>query len=216
MSIHQSDRSAWLAARQSAFGASDVPRLLCEAPAKSEAERAGQRGLIIAEKAGLVDPWAGNESTELGQELELPVLDIARRRFGLDIEECGVWTVNTRYPRLGCTPDAYIRLGGERYPLNVKFTSCQATEDCRPTKKDGKPSTAAFATGLALYYRIQSIAEAMVCGTSHGFMLVMHAAGGLKLRLYSQPLHEGTAQRIEREILSAWADVEAAKKAKAA
>ncbi len=96
--------------------------------------------------------------------------------------------------------------------MHVKFTSCQANEDCRPTKKDGTPSTAAFATGLALYYRIQSIAEAMVCGTSHGFMLVMHAAGGLKLRLYSQPLHEGLAQRIEREVSVGWADVENLKK----
>lgn len=213
--VHQSDRLAWLAARADYFGASDIPRLLCEAPAKSEQERAGQRALLIAEKAGLVRPFAGNETTELGQELEEPLVDIARRRLNLDIEPCGQWTTNSRYAGLGCTPDAFVRIGGARYPLNIKVTSSQATEDCRP-RKNGDASTAAFSAGLPLYFRVQAVTEAMVCETSHGFMGVLHTAAGLKLRLYCQPLHAGLAQRIAREVSVAWGDVERLRKERAA
>lgn len=205
---HQDDRQAWLAARQEAFGASDVARLLGEGYAKSEADRAAQRGLVIMEKAGLAEQFEGNETTEMGTLLELPLLDIASKRLGLKIEPCGTWMLHPTIPRLGATPDAFIVTSAGKMPINVKVTSAAAQEDCKP-KKDGTPSGAAYAGGAPLYHRIQIMAEAMVVGSEHAGLLVLHANAGLKLRLYIQPRHSGLCDRIRAEVERGWVDVEA-------
>lgn len=207
MSIHQDDRAAWLAARMDAFGASDIPRLLCEGYAKNDAERAAQRGQLLMEKAGLAESFEGNETTELGTLLELPLLDIASKRFGLRIEPCGLWTLNTGISRLGCTPDAFIVTSAGKFPVNVKVTSAAPMDECKP-KKDGSPSGAAYADGIPLYHRIQLLAEMMVMEAQHAGLLVLHASAGLKMRLYIQPRHDGLCSRIAAEVERGWADVE--------
>lgn len=205
---HQDDRAAWLAARQEAFGASDVSRLLGEGYAKNEAERASQRGLVIMEKAGLAEQFEGNETTEMGTLLELPLLDIAAKRLGLTIEPCGIWTLHPEIARLGATPDAFIVTSAGKLPVNVKVTSAAAQEDCKP-KKDGTLSGAAYAAGIPLYHAIQLNAEMMVVGAQHAGLLVLHANAGLKLRLYMQPRHSGLSDRIRAEVERGWVEVEA-------
>jgi predicted phage-related endonuclease len=208
MSIHQDQRTEWLAARQEAFGASDVARLLGEGYAKTELERAQQRGRLIMEKAGLADQFEGNETTEIGALLEMPLLDIARKRYGLTIEPCGLWTTHPSIAHLGCTPDAFIVTSVGKFPVNCKVTSAAAQEDCKP-KKDGSASGAAYAAGIPIYHAIQLNAEMMVTGADHAGLLVLHANAGLKLRLYVQPRHSGLSDRIRAEVERGWADVEA-------
>lgn len=205
---HQSDRDAWKAARQELIGASDVSRLLGVAWSKTEAEAKQQRGLLILEKAGLSDGFEGNETTDLGNELEGPLLQIAAKRWGLTIEPCGVLMKHPSIERLGATPDSLIVTPFGRYPANTKITTAQPMEACKP-RRDGSPSEAAYANGLPLYHRVQALAEAMVCGSSHGFMVVLHCyGGGFTLRLYAQPRHEKLEARIEAEVAKAWAEIE--------
>lgn len=205
--VHQAgNHEAWLAARRELITASDVSRLLGIGWAKSEAEAQQQRGQLVMEKAGLVEGFAGSETTDIGTELELPLLQIAAKRMGLTIEPCGVLMKHPRIERLGATPDAFIVTRYGKFPVNAKVTSAQPPEQCKP-RKDGKPSEAAYANGLPLYHRAQALSEAMVCGSSHGAMCVLHANGGLTLRLYLQPRHEKLEARIEAEVAKAWSEV---------
>jgi hypothetical protein len=206
--VHQADNhEAWLAARRELITASDVSRLLGIGWAKSEDEAKQQRGQLVMEKAGLAEGFAGNETTDIGTELELPLLQIAGKRMGLTIEPCGMLMKHPTIARLGATPDAFIVTRYGKFPVNAKVTSAQPPEQCKP-RRDGKPSEATYANGLPLYHRTQALAEAMVCGASHGAMAVLHCAGGLTLRLYLQPRHEKLEARIEAEVASAWREIE--------
>lgn len=206
--VHQSDRDAWLAARNELFGASDVSRLLCVGYAKNDTEAQQQRGRLLLEKAGLADSFSGNETTEIGSALEIPLLQIAAERMGFAIEPCGMLMRHPTIERLGATPDAFVVTPYGRFPVNAKVTSAQPPDECKP-RKDGTPSTAAYAGGLPTYHKVQALAEAMVCGASHGGMLVLHCSGGLTLRLYLQPRHEKLEARIAAEVPKAWLEIEA-------
>jgi hypothetical protein len=206
--VHQSDdRDGWLTARRELITASDVSRLLCVGWAKSEQDAKQQRSQLVMEKAGLAEGFSGSETTDIGTELELPLLQIAGKRMGLTIEPCGMLMRHPTIERLGATPDAFIVTRYGKFPVNAKVTSAQPPEQCKP-RRDGKPSEAAYANGLPLYHRVQSIAEAMVCGSSHGMMCVLHCSGGLTLRMYCQPRHPQLEARIEREIVAAWGEIE--------
>jgi hypothetical protein len=150
----KADHDQWEAARANLITASDVSRLLCEAPADSEKRRAEQRAQLIMEKAGLADRWSGNETTELAKFLEPGVIDAGRALLGWDLRRHGELTTDRECPRLGATPDSIMPTPCGWATVNVKVSACQTTEDCKP-KSDGTPSGAAFAHGVPLYYQIQ-------------------------------------------------------------
>lgn len=217
--VHQSDRERWKEARRPLITASDVANLLCESYAKTEAERAQQRDQLIMRKAELADDWEGNENTELASELEIPVIHAAAKRWGISISPHGWLDVDCECKRLGATSDAiwYPRSDGVGgfIPVNVKVSSCKPHEDCKPLKS-GEPSTAAFAAGIPLYYRLQLQAEMAVHGTQHAGLLVLHYDRSLKLRMYIQSRHEAVIARIRSEVDRAWDDIEKLKAGKAA
>jgi predicted phage-related endonuclease len=208
MLVHSSDRDAWLAARRELITGSDVARLLCEGYAKTEAEKAGQRGQLIMEKAGLAEEWEGDERTELAGMLEEAVIGIARKRFGWDIRPHGALVVDSVCTRLGATPDSIVKSPWGDATVNVKISSAQPPEDCKP-RKDGSPSTAAYANGVPLYYQLQLQAEMAVLGLQHSALLVLHHGNGLKLRSYYVARHEGVIARIRREVDKVWREIEA-------
>jgi hypothetical protein len=209
MTIHSSDRDAWLAARRELITASDVARLLCEGYAKTDKEREQQRAQLIMEKAGLADEWKGDERTELAGLLEDAVIGVAAKRFGWKLEPYGLLKVDSVCKRLGGTPDAILIGPFGDLVVNVKISSASPPEDIKPTRKDGTPSEAAYLHGPPLYYQLQLQAEMAVTGMQHSGLLVLHHGRGLKLRGYYVPRHEQVIARIRREVDLAWTEVEA-------
>jgi hypothetical protein len=212
--VHQSDREAWLEARKPLITASDCAMLLCENYEKNEANRPAQRGKVIMAKAGLSDPWEGNETTDIASRLEIPVIDMARDILDIDIVPHGWLDVDAVEPRLGATSDAMWRIGDGSIPVNVKVSSCTPPELCKP-RKDGSPSEAAFANGIPMYYRVQLQAEMAVHNASHAGLLVLHHdQANLRLRLYIEPRHDGVIARIRHEVARAWLEIEALRNGK--
>lgn len=205
---------AHAAQRSNLITASVMARLLCKGYAKNEEDRAGQRAQLIREKAGLVEPWAGNETTELATLLEDAVILAARQRFGWDIRPHGRTMIDPQCAHHGATPDATVGMpfaSSGFYVCNVKVSGSAAQEDIIPTKKDGSESTAAFLSGCPEYYRIQLQSEICCTGALGGILLVLHhsAQKGLKLRHYMVPRDEEMMATIRREVHVAWFEIEA-------
>lgn len=197
---HSSDRGAWLAARRELVTASDVAALLGESPYKT-------REQLRMEKAGLAEEWAGDEQTELALALEPYVMAMARERWGWKICPVGRLFNDASEPRLGATPDGSMDTPWGDANVQIKVTSAKPTEMCKP-RKDGSPSTAAFAAGAPLHYQLQVQAEMAVMGVAHSSLLVLHT-GPLALRAYYVPRHDGVIARIRREVVVFWSEVEA-------
>lgn len=216
--IHSSDREAWLAARDDMFCASEIAQLLGEGYAKTEAEKAGQRGVCITAKA-LRERFPQEESLQIAGKLESFALGLARELWWPTLTLDGWLYQDASQASLGATPDA--RVIGEcdttLAVVDCKISSTKAQEDIKP-KKDGSPSEAAFANGCPLYYAIQLQSQMAVTGAAEGWLVVLHTAypPGLKLRRYHVPRHEGVIARIRREVHSGWLEVESIRTGKVA
>lgn len=196
-------REEWLAERRKFCTASDVAALLDESPYKTRAQ-------LIMEKIGLADEFKGNESTELGMAFEGGVFDVARSRWGWNVLPNGLaLSVDRVCPRLAATPDAAMVTPWGHAIIQVKWTTCRATEDCEPFTKKGKPSEAAYLNGAPIHHQIQCQAE-MACTNAVGaVLLVVHTAPpNMKLRPYFVPRHDGAITRIRREVVRFWEDIE--------
>ncbi len=200
-------REYWLRQRHDRITASDVATLLGESKHHSRAD-------LIDRKSTRYDQLAhySSESTDLGTELEPAILEIAKRRHGWALSRNYTLLLDLRCPRLGATPDAFLSSPWGEAVVQVKFTSCQPPERCKTARKDGKPSEAAFAFGAPLDYQIQIQAELAVTGLDHGVLLVLHSAGGFALRAYYVPRHEAVIERIRREVVAAWSEIEERRK----
>jgi predicted phage-related endonuclease len=196
-------REYWLRQRHDRITASDVAILLGESKYHS-------RDDLIERKSTRYEQLAhyASESTEIGQELEPAIIEIARKRYGWQLERNHALLLDPSCERLGATPDAFMTSPWGRAVVQIKFTSCQPPEKCKPTRRDGAPSGAAFAFGAPLDYQIQIQAELAVTGLDHGVLLVLHSAGGFALRAYYVPRHEAVIERIRREVVAAWAEIE--------
>jgi predicted phage-related endonuclease len=196
-------RAEWLAERKQFVTASDVDALLGESEYKT-------RDQLRLEKLGLADEWAGDESTDIALEFEPTILNIARKRWGWDIEH----NVNSRLyrdfdcPRLAATPDGIMPTPYGPAVVQVKWTLCAAPEDCKPTTKKGKPSKAKWLDGAPLGYLLQVQAELACTGFDHGVLLVLHHGGKNKLRPYYIPRHNGAIARIRKEAMLFWKEIE--------
>ena len=201
------DREAWLAARRDIVTASDVAAMLGESPWKT-------RDQLRMEKAGLADEFAGAENTDLALALEPWVIEQANARFGWRIEPCGVLIFCGGDLPLGATPDAVMSSPWGPCTVQIKVTSAQPTDLCKPLKS-GKPSTAAFAEGPPLHMQLQVQAEMAVLVFRHSVLLVLHT-NPLALRAYYVPAHDGVIARIKREAALFMAEVTALREGKVA
>lgn len=188
---HSDDRERWLAERMAGVGGSDIAAVLGE-------DKHRTREQARMEKAGLADPFAGNEATELGHAMEPTVATIARARWGWQLERYG-WLIRDHVCcELIVTPDYVMPTPYGPATVQIKFSSCQATEDCRP-RKDGSPSTAEYAGGPPLRLQLQIQAELAALGWQHGVLLVLHLQP-MKLRAYYVPRHDGAIARIRSDV----------------
>ena len=199
-----SDRPTWLAARQNYVGSSDVAAMLGESKYMDRAQ-------LIMLKAGLAEPFQGNETTRHGMYMEPYFIGAARGEFGWVLEPYGLLVEDRECPALAATPDFVARTPWGLALVQTKFVTSQAQEDVKP-RRDGKPSEAAFANGAPLYYQLQQQAELACTGLEWNALLVLHAAGaGFKLRSYLTRRHAGVVSRLRAEATRLMADVEALK-----
>ena len=195
------NREGWLLERRKYVTASDVAALLNESPYKTRAQ-------LIMEKIGLADEFEGNEYTDIALELERPVIDLAAKRYGWPIEYNGLRLVpDPHCARHASTPDATMMTPWGLAVVQVKWTTCVAQEDCKPTTKSGAPSTATYLNGPPLGYQLQVQSEIACVDAVGGVLLVMHTTPGLKLRPYFVPRHEGAIARIRREVVRFWDEI---------
>lgn len=194
-------RNAWLEERKNFVTASDVAALLGESPYKT-------RDQLRMEKLGLADEWSGAEHTDIALALEVPVLEIAYKRYGWSTTHNTALVQDSLCPRLAATPDAFVTTPWGDGVIQIKWTACKAKEDCRPLTSKGKPSEAAYLHGPPLHYQLQVQAELACTGLNHGCLLVMHEIPTLKLRPYYIARHEGAISRIRREALIFWEEIE--------
>jgi hypothetical protein len=192
------------------FCASEIAQLLCEGYAKTEAEKAGQRGVCITAKA-LRERFEPEdelaETMEIASWMEPHVLEQARLKWWpeADFRLDGWLRQDPTCARHGATPDAIIWNGDQAIEVvDCKVSATQAQDDCKPG------STAAFAAGSPLYLALQLQSQMAVTGAQVGWNVVLHRGGrSLKLRRYRVERHPLVIARIYREVQSAWAEVEA-------
>jgi hypothetical protein len=200
------NREAWLAARMRYVCGSEVSAMMDVS--RGDYDRAA----LVMAKAGLSDPWKGNETSRHGQYLEVDYYPrAARGEFGWALEHHGMLVEDSECCALASTPDYTMQTPYGLAVIQAKFTTAQAAEDCKP-RKDGSPSEAAYAHGLPIYYALQLQAEMACLGAQMGALLVLHASGGaLKLRSYPCMRHEGAIARIREEAPKVLADARALK-----
>lgn len=190
--IHSSDRAAWLEARMQVIGASEVAAVLGENEYTTRAQ-------VILEKAGLGDPFTGNERTEISLALEPFVAELARMRFGWQLQAHGELTPDSVCPRLAATPDFVMSTPWGMADVQVKVTTVKPYEGVK--KYGGAPP---------LMYQLQVQAELACLGYQHGVLLVLHLLP-LCLRAYYVPRHDLAISRIRSEVTRVWLEVEAVK-----
>jgi hypothetical protein len=203
------NREAWLAARMNYVCGSEVAAMMDVA--RSDFDRAA----LVMAKAGLSEPWKGNETSRHGQYLEVDYYPrAARAELGWLLEHHGMLVEDPECSSLASTPDYTMQTPYGLAVVQAKFTTAQAAEDCKP-RKDGSPSEAAYAHGLPLYFALQLQAEMACLGASMGALLVLHASGGaLKLRPYPCMRHEGAIAQIRKAAPLVLADAAALKAGK--
>jgi len=205
--INSQDRTTWLAARMESVGGSEIAAVLGESKYET-------REQLAMTKAGLAEPFSGNEATELGNEMEPTIAAIAAKRWGWQLTRDGFYRQDTVCPRLSATPDYTMPTPYGMACVQIKFTSCQPPEMCKP-RKDGSPSTAAFAGGPPIAMQLQMQSEMCVTGYEHGALLVLHLVP-MTLRPYFIPRHDAVIRRMRREVALFWDEVEALRAGKVA
>lgn len=197
-----SDRAAWLAARRGYLCASEVSVALRESSYMT-------REQLVLEKAGLAPAWAGSEQSDLGLDMEPAIAAAAHRKWGWTMEACGRLLVDAQCQHLAGTPDYFVHTPWGTGVCQVKMTTCQAAEDCRP-RKGGEPSTARYAGGAPLDHQLQVTAELSCTGLEWGTLLVLHTcAPSFKLRAYPVRRNERAIARIRQEAVAFMSEVNA-------
>jgi hypothetical protein len=202
--ISSDGREAWLAARKQYVCGSEVAAMLNESPYAD-----ATRGSVVMGKAGLADPWVGSEQADIGLDLEPAIARIAERRWGWRLVRVAELIVDAECPQLAATPDYLVITPWGVGSVQIKMTTCQAQEDCKP-RKGGLPSTAAYANGAPLQHQLQQQAEMACLGLEWSTLLVLHtAAPTFKVRAYPVRRHEGCIARLRGEAAALMADVKA-------
>lgn len=198
------NRDEWLAARRNYLCSSEVAGALGQAEWLTRAQ-------VVMNKAGFGDEWSGNEQTEMGNELEPAIARIAERRWGWRMTRWAELVVDAHCPYLAATPDYLVATPWGNGCVQIKLTTCQAQEDCRP-RKNGEPSTAAYAGGPPIYHQLQQTAELAVMGLEWSALLVLHTcAPHFKLRAYALRRNELAIAKIRRTAEEVMLEVEALK-----
>jgi putative phage-type endonuclease len=105
------DREQWLIERRKRLGATDVASILELDPYRSAYE-------VWLDKTGQLEPWEGNEATQLGNLLEPALLTIAEGKYASGKQfETQLSVVHSSLP-IAATLDGYVR--DDNLPVEIK------------------------------------------------------------------------------------------------
>lgn len=169
------DREAWLAARTSGIGSSDMAAVLDESPFRSA------YGLWL-EKTGQVEPQSDAEHLYWGRALEAAIIDGYAHRSGRPAKKAGYLLRSRAYPWATCTLDGWTK----RTPDAV-WTQLEA-------KNVIQYQADAWADGPPEHYRIQIHHQMLVTGSEVATWAAL--IGGRQLIWDDMPRDEALIRRI--------------------
>jgi putative phage-type endonuclease len=233
---HSSDRAAWLAARRLLVTASDVAAILGESKYKTREQLRMEKAGLAEEWAGSeqtdigldLEPaiarmamrkfgWKLHEAGVLRVDASCPLLGATPDYLLLTPQS----DLRVRWRKAGGKFELYVPhvesvdVNADDLGLSIvqiKATTCQATEDCKP-QKSGAESTAVWSKGPPLDYQLQVQTELAVTGAEWGALLVLHlCAPCFKLRAYPIRRHEAVIARIRAEVPIFMAEVDRLKR----
>jgi len=180
------DRPAWLRARRTGIGASEIAAVLGES-------RWGDAGTIYARKVAPTDDDTAREWQEWGLRLEPVILDAysSARYTGRSVQRDGRLLRSREHPWAICTLDAWTSLDGVPVPLELKTDRWGREWD------DGPP----------VEYMLQLQHQMLVTGARRASIAVL--VGGSQLAWCDAARDEPTIARIIRAGSRFWASVEA-------
>lgn len=147
--VGQDDSAAWLEARKSGIGASEIACVLGVSPWGSALS-------LFAQKTGQMEPpnLEENEAVFWGNALEEAIIDGYAKRTGRLVKRFAKLIRSKRWPWMLCTPDALTSDDGGKtwWPLQIKNIGFNSADHWQ----DGAPE----------YYRVQVTQEALVFGAS--------------------------------------------------
>lgn len=141
---------AWLRARKSFLGASDVACVL------GLSKWATPLGVYLEKLSGAVDDEM-TERQKLGHKLEPVIAELFGEETGTPVFDSPGLIRSTVYPWLGATPD---RVNGDGEPIELKSSDAFMKD----TWADGPP----------VNYRIQVLVQMICLGASRGWLAVLH------------------------------------------
>ncbi len=112
------DRAAWLAARMTGIGASDMPAILGKSRYMSELE------LFLLKTGQIARDEDDSEAASWGHELEGKILEVFGRRSGRTVTRASSLLRSTTYPWALCTLDGWQSVPGHSraQPVECKLT----------------------------------------------------------------------------------------------
>lgn len=180
------DRAAWLAARRTGIGASEIAMVLGES-------RWGDAGTVYARKVATPVDDASSEWMEWGLRLEAVIAEAyaSPRYAGRPVERQGRLLRSRAHPWALATLDAWTEIDGELAPLELKTDRWGSAWD------DGPP----------VEYMLQLQHQMMVTGARRASIAVL--VGGSQLAWCDAARDEATIARIIRAGEKFWRAVEA-------
>lgn len=141
---------AWLRARKSFLGASDVACVL------GLSKWSTPLGVYLDKMSSAVDD-SMTERQELGHELEPVIATLFERRTGMSVFDSPGLVRSIAYPWLGATPDR-VNENGE--PVELKSSDAYMKDT--------------WADGVPVNYRIQVLVQMICLGKRRGWLAVLH------------------------------------------
>lgn len=173
------DRAAWLEARRSGLGASEIAQVLGEAPGAW-----GGALALYAEKIGrYARDLSDVEAVFWGSKLEAPILEAYQERTGRQTCKAGILMRSREHPWALCTLDGYTWQPSndeESWPIEIKNVSSFKAGDW----VDGPPP----------HYYLQVQQQMLVTGARKGTIAAL--LGGQRLVWADVPRDETTIRKI--------------------
>jgi len=115
------DRAAWLEARKTGIGASDMPAILGLNKYMSELE------LFLVKTGQVPTDDEDSEAAQWGHELEGKILEVFGRRTGRPVTRAGHLLRSTQYPWAMCTLDGWQVIDDPKYQVRSMPVECKLT-----------------------------------------------------------------------------------------
>lgn len=189
------DRTEWLDWRKAGIGASDIAGILGLSPWSSPYS-------VWANKVGITPDADMTEAMEMGLALEPAIATLFHQRTGLHVSGAQTRCQHPELPWARCTVDGWATeiayYDGVIVPDAAKLGTVQS--------KTTSDSPAKWEDGIPMMYRAQVQWEMFVTDTPKAWVPVIHAAFGLRFRVYEVERNDEDIAYIVGEVERFWHD----------